>query len=295
MWYPRSISFLLRNPIYVQADADVYEYYKSQGAQIVNPVSDFIGQNGCYLYRGTESETNTSNSLEGAELVLAPHEGLVSSELWLKCRIRCQNNHRLSTTFKPKNSWLLGKVKCGRCGHSLKVYKSGPARGHDKRRYFACNTAINSKRLLCPGAGGTIYADVVEDYILDAIREKLKEFRVLSRQEEQRTSPKLNENKIRLAEIEKEIEDLLSKVSGANAILMDYLNQKVAELDAERNRLREETLALSQQIDNTSLRAIENHVEKWDEATFEDRQAVADALIHVIRIADNEIEITWKI
>lgn len=123
----------------------------------------------------------------------------------------------------------------------------------------------------------------------------MKEFRILARREEQHISPKVNENKIRLMEVEQEIDDLLTKVSGANPVLLDYINKRIESLDAERNRLREENLALAHQIDNTSFQAIENHVEKWDEAAFEDRQAVADALIKVIIIANGEIEITWNI
>ena len=36
----------------VQADLDVYEFFKSQGTVIVNDVADFTGMNGCYLYQG---------------------------------------------------------------------------------------------------------------------------------------------------------------------------------------------------------------------------------------------------
>lgn len=44
---------MLRNPVYVQADIDVYQFFQSQGANIYNPASDFTGYNACYLYKGT--------------------------------------------------------------------------------------------------------------------------------------------------------------------------------------------------------------------------------------------------
>lgn len=43
------LSQLLRNPVYAQADLELYEFFKSQGAAIVNDASDFAGTNGCYL------------------------------------------------------------------------------------------------------------------------------------------------------------------------------------------------------------------------------------------------------
>lgn len=98
-----------------------------------------------------------------------------------------------------------------------------------------------------------------------------------------------------MAEIDKAIEDLLSKVVGANAILMEYINNKVETLDAERRKLQEENLSLTYQPDNNSLSVISDHVQKWEETTFEDKQAVVDALIKVITIADGNIEITWNI
>ena len=41
---------LLRNPVYAQADLELYEFFKSQGAAVVNDAADFAGTNGCYLY-----------------------------------------------------------------------------------------------------------------------------------------------------------------------------------------------------------------------------------------------------
>ena len=282
---------MLRNPVYVRADADVYDFFKSQGANVINPVSDFTGYNACYLYKGTVSTTRKQCDLTDKEIVLAPHEGIVSSHDWIKCRLRCLNNRQSTRTCKPKNSWLVGKVKCGKCGYGLTIAKSN-TKWH---RYFICATALTTKKAKCQGTGGTIYADVLEEYMINAIRKRLAEFDTLSKQEECHTSPKVNENKIRLTEIDKEIEELLSKVVGANTILMEYINNKVEALDEERRQLQEENLNLTHQPDNSSLNVISNHVEKWEETSFEDKQAVVDALIKVITIADGKINITWNI
>jgi len=291
MWSTARISDMLRNPVYVKADADVYEFFSSQGANIVNPVSDFTGLNACYLYKGTESTTRKQCDLTDKEIVLAPHEGIVPSHDWIKCRLRCLNNRQSTRTCKAKNSWLIGKVKCGKCGYALTIAKAN-TRWH---RYFVCATSLATKKANCQGTGGTIYADVLEEYMLAAIRERLAEFQSLSKQEDQRTSPKVNETKVRLTEIDNEINDLLSKVVGANAILMEYINNKVEALDAERRRLQEEAEALCNKTNGGFLNVITDHVEKWEETSFEDKQAVVDALIKVITIADGNIEITWNI
>lgn len=288
MWSTARLSEMLRNPVYVRADAAVYDFFKEQGVQILNPAADFTGYNGCYLYKGAGGEGRSPSDLSGREVVLAPHEGLVSSRDWLRCRLRCQQNRRSTTTCKAKSSWLLGKVKCGRCGYGLSVVKS------DTRwqRYFVCSAALASKKQRCPGTGGTVYAQLLEAYVSQEIQRRLGLFDKLCQREEPQLDRKCNEHRIRLAEIEREIEQLLSKVSGANDILLAYINSRVAQLDEERHQLQTEAERLAHQ---EGAAVICNPAQLWTKASFAQKQAVADALIEIIKVADGEIEIVWKI
>lgn len=288
MWSTARLSEMLRNPVYVRADAAVYDFFKEQGAQILNPAADFTGYNGCYLYKGAGGEGRSPSDLSGREVVLAPHEGLVSSRDWLRCRLRCQQNRRSTTTCKAKSSWLLGKVKCGRCGYGLSVVKS------DTRwqRYFVCSAALASKKQRCPGTGGTVYAQLLETYVSQEIQRRLGLFDKLCQREEPQLDRKCNEQRIRLAEIEREIEQLLCKVSGANDILLAYINSRVGQLDEERRQLQTEAERLAHQ---EGAAAICNPAQLWTKASFAQKQAVADALIEIIKVADGEIEIVWKI
>ena len=75
LWQRTHIARLLKNPIYVKSDAAVYSHFARNNVHIENDYQDFIGNNGCYLYqKGGEKH-----------LVLAPHEGIVTSDIWLKC------------------------------------------------------------------------------------------------------------------------------------------------------------------------------------------------------------------
>lgn len=291
MWSVGRISEMLRNPIYVMADADVYDFFKSQGANIINPVSDYTGYNACYLYQGTVSKTRKQLDLTDKEIVLAPHQGIIPSGDWLKCRIRCLNNRQSTKTCKATTSWLVGKVKCGKCGYGLTIVKAN-TKWH---RYFVCATALATKKENCQGTGGTIYADVLEEYMLNAIRNKLSEFKTLSQKKKKQINPKINKNKIRMSEIENEINDLLSKVVGANAVLMQYINEHVESLDTERKKLQEENISLTCNQDKQNFDVISSHVQDWDNISFEDKQSVVNALIKVIHIADGKIEIMWNI
>ncbi len=293
-WNTARISEMLRNPVYVEADIDVYRFFQSQGANIYNPASDFTGRNACYLYKGTVSASRKQSDLSGKEIVLAPHKGFIPSEIWLACRLRCLNNRQSAKTCKPKNSWLSGKVKCDRCGYALTIRKAKTKWG----RYFVCSQPGNHGS--CKGAGCTVYADVLEEYMFHAIKERLAGFPALREgpipcigdvSEEQKNIT----GKIRLTQIEKEIDGLLSKVSGAGSVLMKYIDAKVSELDRERKALQEEIAAGNLTDTEGNLKQITDPVKTWEILSFEDRQAVVDTLIKVIRIADGHMEITWNI
>lgn len=288
-WNTARLSELLKNPVYVRADIEVYHFFQSQGVHIVNPVSDFTGINGCYLYKGASLGTAKRCSLSGKELVLAPHEGVIPSDIWLSCRRRCLEHRQSAKTCRSKNSWLAGKVKCGRCGYALTIKKAKTK----WERYFVCSRAGAQGE--CSGTGTTIYADVLEEHMLCAIEKKLPYFQkrgaARTAEEEQKDAGR----KIRLEEIMGEIDELLSRVPAAGSALMRYIDERISELDVEREHLREELEKGSLTGNGDGMGRTAEYGKLWKELGFKERQAVLDALVRVIRIADGKAEIYWKV
>ena len=60
-------------------------------------------------------------SLKDQILVIAPHEGFVSADVWLRCRKKLMTNTTFQNGRKARNTWLAGKIKCGKCGYALKT------------------------------------------------------------------------------------------------------------------------------------------------------------------------------
>ena len=82
-WNTARISEIIRNPVYVKANAEVYRFFEEQGAVLIDPIDKYTGENGCYLYKG-DAARKLSNAA-GQLVVLAPHKGIVAPELWLFC------------------------------------------------------------------------------------------------------------------------------------------------------------------------------------------------------------------
>ena len=160
-WDRCRIADMVKNPVYVKADLDVYRFYKDQGTILHNSPEDYMGVNGCYLYSDKDAGRKSVH-LEGQHVVLAPHDGIVPSNIWLRARMKCLNNRQVARQLKGHNTWLVGKVKCGKCGYALTIRKCKLKTR--TIRYFICSRRMQTNR--CEGVGG-INADAFETCIFE--------------------------------------------------------------------------------------------------------------------------------
>ena len=282
------LSQLLRNPAYVIADLDVYEFFKSQGTYIVNEAADFEGGNGCYLYQGRDVAENKNTQLRDQILVLAPHKGFVPSSIWLKCRKKLMNNITFQSGRKARNTWMAGKVKCGRCGYAL--MSVGNSTG---TQYLRCSKRADNKS--CEGCGKLKTHDF-ESFIFGEMAKKMSQFESLIGGNEDRVDPRITSLQIELAKVDEEIEKLLDTLSGANPILLSYANSKIEALDTKRQNLVKEIADLSAEVMSPrQIRELSNHIHNWENISFEDRRKVVDGLITQIRATSEYVQIEWKI
>ncbi len=284
-WERARIADILHNPVYVRADTEVYGYFVSHGADVADPPERFAGTNGCYCYKDKASAEQKPSRLFGSCIVLAPHEGLIAPSIWLACQERSERTRQPGISQKAKNTWLAGKIKCGRCGYALvdKRYKNSAA------RYLLCSHRMNSGA--CGGAGG-LRTDDIESIVGDEIRRRLSEFSCL-RCAEQAADPSLTSLHIELSSCEKEIASLVDRLASSGETLSRYINERVEQLDERREQLRRRLSARS--AVSHGGKEITHHAVLWGQLSFDDRRAVLDRLIKVIRICDDRITIEWRI
>lgn len=279
---------LLRNPVYVRADKDIYRFFKSQGADITAECEQFDGVHGCYLYQGRDSQKNKLQSLKGQMLVLAPHEGLVSSELWLQCRIKLFENKSNSANRKAVNTWLAGKVKCGKCGYAAMTMKSRSGKG-----YLRCTKRLNNRA--CPGCG-KMYTEDVENHVYQAMLDRLREEQRPPGYTREHQNPEIGRLSGEVEELEERITALVDSLAGAGETLSGYIRRKVEELDQLRQEKMKELLALS--ADSATPEQIERvvkYVGGWEKAAFEEKRFAVDRMIKAVRVSPGNIGIEWKL
>ena len=284
-----TLAQMLRNPVYVQADLDVYEFFKSQGTVIVNDAADFTGTNGCYLYQGRDVQPSKKNDLKDQMLVLAPHEGIVPADIWLACRKKLMNNMKIQSARKATHTWLAGKIKCGNCGYALMSIFNPSG-----RQYIRCKKRLDNKS--CPGCGNLITSEL-EAVVYQQMVKKLEKHKTLTgRKKAAKANPKIAALQVELLHVDSEIEKLVDSLTGANNVLLSYVNVKIAELDGRKQELVKQIAELTvETISPGQVNQISGYLDTWDDVSFDDKRRVVDLMIATIAATSDRLNITWKI
>ena len=285
---------ILINPIYARFDLQLYNFLKTNGVRFANQKEDFIGTNGGYLYSDRNKRKYRSTSLDGLLLVLAPHEGVIESDVWIRCRKKCMNNTAVAKPTKAKATWLAGKIKCARCGYALvhkkETYKLATTGETRIKRYYLCSHKYITHTCSFP----SIDADQLDAAVLAEMKKKIGELRSVEINRGSTQKSKIAELQGKVLEIDTEIDNLLNKVSSATKTVMDYINKKVESLDEEKQKVLKE---ISNLMDSNGpdILNLENALDNWDIYSFEDKMGIVDCLIESIHAQPGELTIRWKI
>ena len=284
-----TLAQMLHNPVYVQADLDVYEFFKSQRTVIVNDAADFTGMNGCYLYQGRDVKPDKAQNLKDQMLVLAPHEGIVPSDVWLTCRKKLMNNMKIQSARKATHTWLAGKIKCGNCGYALMSIFNPSG-----KQYLRCTKRLDNKS--CPGCGKIITSEL-EAVTYQQMVKKLDSYKTLTgRKKAAKANPKIAALQVELAHVDSEIEKLVDSLTGANNVLLSYVNVKIAELDGRKQELLAQIAELTvEAISPEQVSQISGYLDTWENVAFDDKRRVVDLMLTTIAATSDSLNITWKI
>lgn len=288
-WSPGRITAIVCNPLYVKADRAIYNFFKENGAVIHNPPEDFDGMHGCYLFQEKTAEKKTLR-IKGQHLVIAPHDGIVPSDVWLRCRKKVKYAGESKQNNQVKLNWLSGKIKCGKCGYALIAKTS--QRTHLRR--YICS---KSESPLCGCVGiGRLSADEIEQTVLNEMYSKVNQFPPVEPQPDTYSYVDYDLQK-QIDELQAEIDSYMRLLLEAPAVTAQYINERVLALDRKKSELSLEALsAANTVIKQTNQRMhLAEQMEKWSDLSIEDKMAVMDVLIERITVTEEKVQIVWKI
>lgn len=274
------LSETIRNPLYTQADRAIYDFYKEQGVNIVNSVDEFNGETGLYLF-------HKSNSL-----VIAPHQGIVDSETWLKCRRKLLNNAKY-IPHKAIKFLYAGKVKCGFCGHAMTPIGSPRKKGYV---YYLTDVG-HAQYHICTRKKKTFRVDELERLMDERLKEKINTLSIHKNKRDTTDDVELRKLLDEKEKVSVEIENLLKVLAEAtSSITMSYVEQKLSELDTRKKQIETDIEVAQSKLQSKQVpMQLTNVMSKWNKMSFDDKRAVVLLLIDKILVYNDEIEIIWNV
>lgn len=284
-WETGKLMRILRNPAYVKADADVYVYYKNKSVNITNDVCDFTGQNGCYLYGKRSSDTGKYSPPSECFLSVAPHIGVIPSDIFLKCQYKLDENKKIKNSGKGKYTWLSGIVKCRKCGYAATVSR------YKDEKYFTCRgkNVYNA----CEGFAHTVYIADVEAAVEKCLLERLKNLKAVKIYGNKSSTAENDGIKIQIVKIQQQIEKLINQLPELSGSAVSYINDKINELDNIKASLCEKIKETSKPPES-KVSKILSSIDNWKKFSLEAKKETVAAVIKRVSISEDEIKIEWK-
>lgn len=264
-WDSVAVSRVLKNPVYVQANQDVWLHFAAQGVPAAQPPEAFDGLYGCHLV-GKRNRGETGNAR--LRLSLANHPGLVSADLWLACQEKLGRNRQLPRPGAGKHSWLSGLLKCKQCGYAVKITRRG------ETCYLHCSGHTNLG--ICDQSF-SLNLRTLEGEVQQFLEEALAACPL---------QPALDRDTVQaLQDLEERIGSLVRALSQSSPLAAPYLDREITRLEQKRQTL----------LAGTRQGTSRHPVISFAGLTSDEKKLVSSHWIEKILLDGEDAEIWWRI
>ena len=137
----------------------------------------------------------------------------------------------------------------------------------------------------------------LEAVVYQQMVKKLEKHKTLTgRKKAAKANPKIAALQVELLHVDSEIEKLVDSLTGANNVLLSYVNVKIAELDGRKQELVKQIAELTvETISPGQVNQISGYLDTWDDVSFDDKRRVVDLMITTVAATSDSLNITWKI
>ncbi len=268
------LSQILKSPLYVRADRDVYKYLISKGYEIIDDIGAFDGIHGCFRHKRRD----------GSEYIkVGYHEGLVDSETWLAVQDKKSHNSKIPNNGSAKKSWLVGLVKCWHCHYGLALSYSWNASRTKHWRYFRDYGAFTSNS--CIKKYLKTKPDEVEATVFQAMKKRLESL-VIAKSEKLKPDEEAENITTGIIRLDNEIRKLMDKLADADDILFEYIQNRIKELHTKKSELEEKLRTKARKHKDIDTAPLSDPMSRWESLTVDEKHLLAITMIDVIYVSD---------
>ena len=247
---PSSVSTLLRNPAYVNATEEVFNYLRSKHFDVIGSPDN---KHGLLTYA-----KNSSTPIAA----LANHEGVICAKDWIKVQQLLDiNSNKAPRAGTGSNTLLSGILKCSICGSSMRLSYKSSANG--TIIYYVCGKKKNLGKSAC--SCKNIRADIIEPLVISRIKnvnvesmiKEYKKSKLINKQNSKDLDIKISSLSSTIKEKETLVDNLVMQLakfkdSLASSFIIkkiEMLNNEILNLKSELDSLKSHT----QEINNSNL------------------------------------------
>ncbi len=305
-WTINTISAILSRPIYTNATAKIYEYYKNLGANITNNIDDFNGKLSANLYGKAKknSKVKAIRNYDEMYLSLINCTPIIPNDVWFKAQtIKGETKHLPPRTNSSKISFLCGLVKCGICGSNF-ITQGCKNKYGTQYYYLMCNTKRNLGASVC--SNKMIDVSKLENIVIEDIKKyfnskdiskKVNKFIKDNKSKDAELLNKKEQLENEIIKLNLQIDNLINSIAEANEISLKYINKKIEEIEREKQIKNNEisSLQISNNKNDDILEYIKDIDSKLNTNDFDSMKKLCKTLIDKIVITNENIDIHYKI
>lgn len=237
-----SVNDILRNPVYVISDEEVFKYLLEKGINICGTPNG----NGILIYNKKNSKYKQKDISEWIAAV-SIHKGIIPSNEWLEVqkKLDINSNKKNPRQGTSKKSLLSGLLKCHKCGSPMRVSYGRPKKNSDERiYYYVCTMKSHSAQSRC--SNPNIRGDKLEKIVIDHIK-KLNTDKIIKELEKYKrqllplqTTSKLDLIKKNIDQNQRDIDSLLTQLSriDSNSTAWEFIISKINDLGKNIKELK---------------------------------------------------------
>lgn len=240
VWTSRIIADILTRPLYAPNNMDMYNYLRSIGACITDPPMLFDGTQSIDLY-GVRDDVfqkhKRSRNIENMYCNISYHPAVIDSDTWIS--VQHKRKQRVNVpprTGTGKNSVFTGLMVCGCCGLKMSWTSSKGTEG-----YYICSSKKNRGWNSCPSP--IVPKKQYDPIVLESISKHYSGSKTKARVEAakpKKKSPDTRERNLllaRLAEVENQIDKLITTLTESSEVTAKYIDERIALLDKEKTEI----------------------------------------------------------
>ena len=294
-----AIDVILKNPVYVKADKDVFKYLEDNGYEVYGE------PNGNGLLRYGQGGKDDFVGLTST----AKHKGIINSTQWIEVQeILKENTEKAPSLGKSRTALLTGLLQCG-CGSNMQVRYGQPRKDGTRQHYYICTMKINSGGTRCnsKNINGPLFEQKLIEHLKTYSKEKLLEQLTKTLNKSKELERNLNiesidsdiesANKSLRAIIEnlkKTTEDSIVKVLFEE---MSQVQKTVKDLETKKEKLLEDQseIILSQSEIIYIVNFLNDFLASYDSLTLEEKQKQLKILIKKIIYDGTKIHVEFRL